>query len=98
MTDDTEILLEKWKHGMDLRALIYCIDEKTAAFISMQAIVGFPDTNNDEAFELHKHGGEGGECHEWFIDDDDYIMFSRYVFNVWEGSLMGIGFETKNGV
>ena len=32
---DGEILLEDWEHGMDMRALNYCINEQTGRFTSM---------------------------------------------------------------
>ena len=32
---DGEILLKDWEHGMDMRALNYCINEQTGRFTSM---------------------------------------------------------------
>ena len=93
---DEEILLEKWEHGMDMRALDYCIHEDEHYLISVQVVLGHKDVADDEELHLTKHGGEGGECHRWTLGDDDIITMIQYTFDWHSQKVVEISFVTAN--
>ena len=92
---DGEILLQDWEHGMDMRALNYCINRTTGHFISMQVILGHDDIEGDEELHLQKHGGEGGECHRWVLNDHDFITKVKYTYDWWDGFVTKVEFTTN---
>ena len=79
---------------MDMRALNYCYNETTGRFISMQVILGHEDIKGDEELHLQKHGGEGGKCHRWVLNDHDYITRVQYTYDWYDGFVTKVEFIT----
>ena len=69
--DDGEVLLAgEWETGMHVKRINYCLTEEDDKFISMQVVVG----NDTKELSLRKHGGEGGACRAFKLDENDYIL------------------------
>lgn len=94
--DDGIKLLEGWQVGMNLKAINYCIEEEDFAFISMQVILGSAE-DGVEDLELYKHGGEGGWCHRWVLEPEDYIERIEYTFDQNTGLMQRLRFWTIQG-
>ena len=82
---DGKILLSKWEHGMDMRALNYCVNERTGRFINMRAILGHEDIIGAHNLYLQLHGGRGGKCRRWVLNDNDYITQIHYTYDWYDG-------------
>jgi len=98
---DYELLLEKWEHGWDMRALNYCVDTtegETGRFKSMQIVLGHEDVNGDEEYRLQRHGGAGGPCYQWKLEDHDFIVKAQYQFDWITGYVDMVQFVTAKGV
>ena len=59
--------------------------------------MGHEDILGDEELLLQKHGGEGGECHRWTLNDHDYITRVQYVYDWYDGYVNKVEFTTKQG-
>ena len=64
----------------------------------MQVLIGEPNSKvDDEHIPMFKHGKLGGECHHWHLQEEDYVIFARFVFDFLTGELEQATFETING-
>ena len=57
--------------------------------------MGHEDIKGEEELHLQKHGGEGGECHRWVLNDHDYITRVQYTYDWWDGYVVKVEFTTK---
>ena len=89
--------MEKWEHGMDMRALNYCVDELNGTYVSMQVLIGQKDTNSENLIKLRKHGGSEGVCHRWDIAADDWVSHIEYSFDFFSGNAQRIRLFTNKG-
>lgn len=84
--------MDHWTHGLDVRAINYCIDQFTSAYVSLQVVLGHSGVDGDEELPLEKHGAEGGTCRRWELNDDDYIRQIEYSYDPRKGNLTAIKF------
>ena len=96
--EDLRILDDKWEYGMDVRAVTYCVDEEREQYKSLQFSIGYADIYGDEEFVLQRHGGEGGKCNKWVLDENDFIGHLEVFFDPVTGFIIKINVETWNGV
>ena len=82
---------------MDVRAINYCLDQETKGFISMQVVLGHPGIDDDEEVLLLKHGGTGGRCLRWTLNDHDFITRIEYAYSRRQGYVTGVKFLTERG-
>ena len=79
---------------MDMRALNYCVHERTGRFINMRAILGHEDIKGDQNLYLQLHGGRGGKCRRWVLNDNDYITQIHYTYDWYDGFVNKVEFVT----
>ena len=53
--------------------------------------------DEDEEILLFKHGGTGGTCRRWTLNDHDYINQIEYSYNRTYGYVTGVKFLTELG-
>ena len=59
--------------------------------------MGKKDTASDDYIKLLKHGGSGGECHKWFVAEDDWVVQIEYSFDWFSGAVQRIRLFTYLG-
>ena len=91
---DGYTIVPEWSHGVDVRAINYCIDPLSSNFISMQVILGHSGVLDDEELVLLKHGGDGGSCNRWSLNDNDYINRIEYTYDREYGFMTSVKFLT----
>lgn len=94
--DDGLNLLESWQVGMNVKAINYCLDPLDLAFVSMQVVLG-SSKEGVEDLELNKHGADGGWCHQWLLNPDDFIERIEYTFSEANGQMQRLRFWTVLG-
>ena len=90
-------MMQLWDYGMDVRALIYCIDSTFGTFKSMMVVLGHSGVKDDTEIKLLKHGGPGGKCKRWSLNDEDYIERIEYMYDREFGYVSSVRFLTEQG-
>ena len=75
---------------MDVRAINYCINSNFGTFKSMQVVLGHSGIKGDTEVKLLKHGGTGGKCKRWSLNDQDYIERIEYTYDRDFGNVMSV--------
>ena len=96
--DDGMALAEEgWVPGMHVREVNYCMETDSngvSVFVSLQLILG---DDQGKTLPLYKHGGEGGSCRKWVLQEGDYIRTVQYTWNRLVYYVTEVAFQTHLG-
>lgn len=95
--DGKKLTEEGWAPGMHVREVNYCMETDSngvSVFVSLQLIVG---DEQGKKLALYKHGGEGGSCRKWVLQEGDYIRRVQYTWNRMIYYVTEVAFQTHLG-
>ena len=61
----------------------------------MQVVIGHSDIIGDEEFKLLSHGGPGGKCSRWVLQNHDFVTEIRYTYDATTDYLTKVRFKTR---